>query len=94
MFRGRHQLVWSDGLRARLLPELEEKSDEELANEHDEMAVLLATLTLSQWRAVVGNDARAELLSVAASGDRAQLVSFLACLGIELEVLPHKITDG
>lgn len=92
LFRGKHQLVWSDGLRARLLPELDEKSDEELAAQHDEMAVLLATLTLPQWRAVVANDARAELLSVAASGDRVQLVSFLACLGVELEVFPHKIS--
>ena len=92
LFKGKRQLVWSDGLRARLLPELEEKSDEELANEHDELAVLLATLTLSQWSRVVANDARAELLTVAGSGDREQLVSFLACLGVELEVMPHKIS--
>ncbi len=91
LFKGKKHLVWSRGLRARLLPDVEDKTDEELANQHDELAVLLATLTLSQWARVVANDARAELLTVAASGDREQLVSFLVRLGVDLEVVPHKI---
>ncbi len=84
LFRGKKHLVWSRGLRVRLLPDVEEKSDEELANEHDEVAVLLATLTLRQWSVVVANDARAELLTVASSGDVAQLIDFLVSLGVEV----------
>ena len=84
LFKGKRHLVWSDGLRSRLLPDVAEKTDEELANEHDEVAVVLATLTLRQWSVVVGNDARAELLTVASSGDVVQLIDFLVCLGVEI----------
>jgi hypothetical protein len=84
LFRGKKHLVWSRGLRARLLPELDEKTDEELANEHDQLAVLLASLSLRQWSVVVANDARAELLTVAASGDCQQLLDFLRLLGCEI----------
>jgi hypothetical protein len=86
LFRGKKHLVWSRGLRDRLLPNVAEKTDEELANEHDEVAVLLATLTLRQWSVVVGNDARAELLTVASSGDLVQLIDFLITLGVDMGV--------
>jgi hypothetical protein len=84
LFKGKRHLVWSNGLRALLLPDVEELTDEELANQHDQVAVLLATLTLRQWSVVVGNDARAELLTVASSGDVVQLIDFLVSLGVEV----------
>jgi len=84
LFRGKKHLVWSRGLRDRLLPTVKELTDEELANQHDQVAVVLATLTLRQWSVVVGNDARAELLTVASSGDVAQLIDFLVSLGVEI----------
>jgi hypothetical protein len=80
-FKGKHQLVWSDGLRALLLPGLAEKSDEEIVNAADEESVLLAQLELSAWRSVLANDARYELLEAATTGVE-ELRRFLTSLGI------------
>lgn len=78
--KGERQLVWSHGLRDRL-GLLEEKTDEEIAMEQPEIAVILASLTLGAWRVVIANDARGELLEVAAGGDPAQVEAFLVQLG-------------
>jgi hypothetical protein len=51
------------------------------------LAVLLATLSLREWRAVLANDARGELLAVAGSGDRDLVRSFVLGLpGVADEV--------
>ena len=82
IFKGRHQLQWSRGLRSLLgLGKLE--SDQEIAERSDEQAVLLATLSLQQWQVVLGNDARGELLEVASSGDVVQLQEFLHQIGAD-----------
>ena len=83
-FKGRHQLTWSAGLRKRLLGDEREKTDEELATEEREEAVLLGRLTRRQWRIVLANDVRGELLEVAHSGDWRQVIAFLASLGCEV----------
>lgn len=80
-FKGKRQLVWSDGLRILLRSE-PEKSDEEIAAEQEQIAVVLAQLELEQWRMVVGNDIRAELLEVAAPGDQQAVKNFLEEFGI------------
>lgn len=67
-FKGKSQLHWSRGLRALLSLEVE-KSDEELAKSTERDALLLASLTRPQWRAILGNDARGELLEIASTGD-------------------------
>ena len=82
-FKGHKQLSWSKGLRKRLLGTEEEKSDEELVQEQQEDAVLLGRLTRAQWRVVLANDARGELLEVARSGDWQQVVAFLRTLGVD-----------
>jgi hypothetical protein len=74
--KGCHQLRYSPGLRAYLNLG-KEKSDLELAMEQSSEAVLLATLSLREWRAVLANDARGELLAVAGSGDRDLVRSFV-----------------
>lgn len=79
--KGQRQLFWSQGLRARL-GLLVEKSDEELAVEQDHVAVILAELTYEQWRVILMNDARADLLNVASSGDSDVVWGFLASLGV------------
>jgi hypothetical protein len=89
-FKGRRQLVYSKGLRALLGLVVEEKTDEEVATEAVEDAVVLAQLDLKAWRVVLANDARAELLNVASSGDVVQLYDFLSNLGIE----SPKLTDS
>lgn len=81
-FKGRHQLQWSRGLRELLGMNETEKTDEELANEETEPASILAILTRKDWQVIVGNDARAELLDIAATGDEFALADFLATLGI------------
>lgn len=83
VFKGKRHLQWSDGLRALLLPEAEpELSDAELAAVVEQDAVVLASLTVAQWRVIVANDCRAELLLVAASGDVVAVWAFLGELGI------------
>ncbi len=79
-FKGRKQLVWSPGLRAILGLVQEEKTDEELNNEHEHDAIHLARLTLYEWRVVLANDARAEVFAIADMGDSAALLDFIADL--------------
>src|SRR5215469_12848415 len=83
-FKGHKQLSWSKGLRKRLLGTEEEKSDEELVQEQQEDAVLLGRLTRTQWRVVLANDARGELLEVAQSGEWQQVQAFLTDIGCSI----------
>lgn len=78
--KGERQLRWSTGLRARL-GLTKEKTDEEIAIEQEEIAIVLSSLTTGAWRIVLANDARGELLEVAAGGDPAQVEAFLVQLG-------------
>ncbi len=82
-FQGQRQLWWSHGLRALLGLVEQEKTDDELAAEQNDIAIILASLSPGAWRLVVGNDARAELLEVAATGDRERVYSFLSLLGVK-----------
>ncbi len=80
--KGLNQLVWSPGLKARfrLGPDL---TDEQVAQQvNGAFSVLLASLTWQQWRVVLGNDARGEVLAMAAAGDGVQLWDYLAGLGV------------
>lgn len=79
-FKGERQLWWSHGLRERLGLVIEQ-SDEELAAAHEEDAQLLGLLRLDQWRVVVANDARAEILQAARSGDWSDVSAVLERLG-------------
>jgi hypothetical protein len=83
-FKGRHQLHWSKGLRKRLLDVEEEPTDEELAAAGMDEAVLLGLLTRAEWRVVLANDARGELLEVARSGDWQEVETFLVGIGCDL----------
>ena len=93
-FKGRKQLVYSRGLRAVLGLAVEEKTDEEVAAEEIEDAVVLAVLTLAQWRVILANDARGELCDVASSGDAELVRSFLASFGIEVQPVVWEVGDG
>lgn len=65
-FKGKRQLSWSNGLRARF--QQEETTDEELAAQQVESAELLGLLTVEQWRDVLKVKARATVLELAAAG--------------------------
>ncbi len=78
--KGERQLFWSKGLR-QLLGLETEKTDEELADEQEEIAVILASLTMGAWRIIIANDARGELLEIAATGEPAKVEAFICSLG-------------
>ena len=63
-FQGRRQLYWSNGLRAKLALNADQ-SDEELAHQEEDKAVVLAAITEDQWRAVLATGSEAALLNVA-----------------------------
>ena len=63
-FKGKRQLVWSPGLKARLA--VEHATDEEIVQRVDEEAELLGQITLEQWRDVLKVDGRALVLEIAA----------------------------
>lgn len=90
VFKGRHQLQWSRKLRA-LLGLGKEATDAELAEATEQDAVLLAQLSLKQWRVILANDARGELLEVAHSGDAAKVRAFVDSLTGDL-ALPVRDT--
>ena len=92
-FKGRHQLQWSRGLRKLLGLDEEQKTDEQLAKEDMAAAAILAILSRDDWRVVLGNDARAELLDVAASGSFELIEQFLHRLGIETVYRPEYLTE-
>lgn len=79
---GARQLFWSHGLKD--LVGVEEKTNEQLAEEEKEPAELLGLLTAEQWRVVRGNEARAELLDAAELGGWSAVESLLQLLGCEL----------
>jgi hypothetical protein len=65
-FEGKRQLHWSKGLKRRYA--ITHKTDETLSAEHDQLAQLLGTITLDQWRDVLAVEGRAVVLAVAVSG--------------------------
>ncbi len=77
VMKGGVQLRWSKGLRSSLGLAVE-KSDEELAAGVEKSGVLLGLLSDNEWRLILADDARAELLAVASTGDRAAFERFRA----------------
>lgn len=82
-FKGERQLCFSPGLR-EWLGLCKELTDEEIAEQQEEVAIILAQLNREQWLRVLGNDCRAELLLIASSGDILKVASFLTSIGIDL----------
>lgn len=62
-FKGRRQLYWSNGLKAKL--GVSEVSDEELVAMEEEHSSVLSELTVEEWRAVLATRSEAALLDVA-----------------------------
>lgn len=85
VFKGRQQLTWSAGLAEWLgVADDAGKSDEEIAGEVREDAVLLSLLAPEHWRAVLRLDRRGQLLEVARSGDADLLMAYVRGLVAEL----------
>ena len=75
VFKGKRQLSWSRGLRARF--DLVEKTDEEIAQEHTEGAELLGLISVDEWRDVLRVQARGVVLELAAAGGWSAVARFL-----------------
>jgi hypothetical protein len=79
-FKGRRQLYWSAGLKEFF--GIKDKTDEELANEQEEKAVALVSLDAENWKIIVANDRRAQLLEAASYGDINRVLGFLDVFGV------------
>ena len=65
-FKGKQQLRWSPGLKKRYA--IGESSDEELAAQMEDYAVMLGKITLDEWRDVLRVEGRGNVLMLAANG--------------------------
>ncbi|GAI05222.1 unnamed protein product, partial [marine sediment metagenome] len=74
-FKGKRQLHWSHGLKARF--GLNDVSDEVLVEAAEDDCHLLGTITLNQWRDVLAVEGRANVLACAASGGWPAVVAYL-----------------
>ena len=77
-FKGKRQLHWSRGLKARFA--VEEASDEQLANKLEDRAFLLGQISLEQWRDVLAVDGRGQVLQLAAAGGWDAVEYYLAAI--------------
>lgn len=77
-FKGKRQLSWSNGLKARF--NQAEKEDQELAAEIEDSAELLGQILPDQWRDVLKVKARATVLELATSAGWPAVQKFLAFL--------------
>ncbi|MGH2478057.1 MAG: hypothetical protein ACRDHW_00160, partial [Ktedonobacteraceae bacterium] len=79
--KGKPQIRWGAGLRKALGLGVE-KTDEQLVEESQDGPRCLGMIPAEDWRRVVANDARAELLEQVRSGDFEQVRRWLAALGV------------
>lgn len=87
-FRGKRQLSWSNGLKARFY--VDDKTDEQLSEELEDNAVLLGQISIDQWRDVLRVDGRVTVLEIAARSGWGAVLKYLhiiegAHLGVVLE---------
>ena len=74
-FKGKNQLSWTRGLKARFM--VDEKTDQELSEEQEDLSVLLGLLSVDQWRDVLKVKGRGVLLDIAAKGGWANVKRYL-----------------
>jgi len=93
--KGKHPLQFSPGLKARV--GLADVSEEEIAagDANTQALTVLAYIPVAQFRRIVANDIRGELLAIAGRGDVGAVVGFLASMSISVEVpaLRENVTE-
>jgi hypothetical protein len=77
-FKGKRQLQYTKGLKRML--GLQDLTDEQIAADDQTPYDLLASLDIEQWRVILANDKRAEVLNVASEGDPDVLQKYLDSL--------------
>ncbi len=81
VMKGRHQLTWTPGMR-EALGMGPAKGDEELSEEEEPDAHILALITPDQWRVILYYEKRAELLRLASTGRPQPVLEFVQDLCI------------
>lgn len=81
--KGKAQLFWTPGLKGKV--DIEEKTDEQLAEEMQDKADLLALLHREHWVCVVKNKARAEILDIAEQKGIDGLIEWFTDYGLVLD---------
>lgn len=81
--KGKAQLFWTPGLKGKV--GVEEKTDEELAEEMSDIADLLAILQKEHWNCVIKNKARSEILDIAENKGIDGLIAWFSDFGIVLD---------
>lgn len=76
--RGKAQIFWSRGLKK--LVGLEDKTDEELAEEQTDKADMLGLLDSDQWRLIIKHQAKSDALDAAENGGWGAVMALLANL--------------
>ena len=76
--KGQRQLVWSRGLKDAV--GIEDRTDEEVAAEETATVAASIPITRAQWRVVLGNDARWEVLDAARRGGATEVEALLTAL--------------
>lgn len=92
-FYRRRQLQPTQGLYKLLLGD-EAATDDELMDESEARAWLLASIRAGAWRRVPANDAVPELLQAGASGDFGRVVELVAAVGIAPRDLLSGVGDS
>lgn len=92
IFKGKRQLVWSDGLRD-LLGLGKESTDEELATSEEENATLFVSVPLNVWKVILHRDQRGQLLDVCHQGLDAVYDFIIEVMGVHVpeEVGPDDV---
>lgn len=79
-FKGRNQLVWSRGFKARF--GLDDVDDQELAEDITDDDRLLAALVFEEWQMLLALEKRGELLDVASLADVDLIRRYLVSIGV------------
>jgi len=87
--KGHNHLVWSKGFKKFL--GIENKTDKQLVDQQEEIAVLLAQIDYDQWQLVLQQELRGPLLQVASAGDALALRQWLEQHGINGVKFPDNI---
>ena len=83
-FKGKRQLVWSNGLKA--LFAIEEATDLELAEREEERAELGVELSRDDWKIILNFDVRAEILEAFENGGAFEVAHCIAMLREETQL--------
>lgn len=83
-FHGKRQLYWSPGLKEFF--GIGDKSDEEIACEQDETAVLLGRIEWSVWKLVLKSEVRGEILELGRLGSWEAITRLLDDLVLKTKV--------